>query len=46
MVRTRSVLAAIAALLALNRPAPGYADGLGPGDFFHDAGLYFTAPLR
>ena len=46
IARTRSVFAALAAFLALYRAAPACADGLGPGDFFHDAGLYFTAPLR
>ena len=36
--------AALATLLLHSSPCR--ADGLGPGDFFHDAGRYFTAPLR
>ena len=36
-------MSAVAAFIAA---APARADGLGPTDFFHDAGLYFTAPLR
>lgn len=46
MARSRYLFAAIVALLSLNLAAPAYADGLGPSDFFHDAGLYFTSPLR
>jgi len=39
----RVVLAALVAAMSLVGTA--HADGLGPGDFFHDAGAYFTAPL-
>lgn len=39
-------MAASVAVFAVNLATPARADGLGPGDFFHDAGLYFTAPLR
>jgi membrane-associated phospholipid phosphatase len=46
MALRKSVFAAIVAVVALDLAAPAYADGLGPGDFFHDAALYFTAPLR
>ena len=46
MARSRYPLAAIGALLAFSLAPPANADGLGPSDFFHDAGLYFTAPLR
>jgi membrane-associated phospholipid phosphatase len=46
MARSSCFFAAIVALLAFDVAAPAYADGLGPSDFFQDAGLYFTAPLR
>jgi hypothetical protein len=38
--------AAIVAVTVFFQSAPARADGLGPADFFHDAGQYFTAPLR
>jgi len=46
MACSRYLFAATVALLVFSLAPPAYADGLGPGDFFHDAGLYFTAPLR
>ena len=46
MARSRYPLAVIVVLLASNPATRACADGLGPSDFFHDAGLYFTAPLR
>jgi hypothetical protein len=46
MLHRRPLLATIAAITGLLALAPARADGLGPADFFHDAGLYFTAPLR
>jgi hypothetical protein len=42
----KAMAAAIVALTVFMQSAPARADGLGPADFFHDAGLYFTAPLR
>ncbi len=42
----RSLFTAIVAVAAFVAAAPARADGLGPADFFQDAGLYFTAPLR
>jgi hypothetical protein len=46
LYRKASFLAAIVAFTVFVQAAPAHADGLGPTDFFHDAGLYFTAPLR
>jgi hypothetical protein len=43
---SKFLLSAIAAATAFGASNPAAADGLGPGDFFHDAALYFTAPLR
>jgi membrane-associated phospholipid phosphatase len=37
---------AIVAVAAYVQGGPAHADGLGPADFFFDAGQYFTAPLR
>jgi hypothetical protein len=39
------MIAALAATLPL-LSVPCRADGLGPGDFFHDLGQYVTSPLR
>jgi hypothetical protein len=46
MFSRKSIFASIVAVTVFIQSAPARADGLGPTDFFHDAGLYFTAPLR
>jgi len=45
MLHRKAILAALAATLPL-LSMPCRADGLGPGDFFHDLGQYVTSPLR
>jgi membrane-associated phospholipid phosphatase len=42
----KSIFLAIVAVVVFMQAAPARADGLGPADFFYDAGQYFTAPLR
>jgi len=46
MLYRRTFLATIVIVTAFIQSPTARADGLGPSDFFHDAGLYFTAPLR
>ena len=46
MPNRNAILAAVALIGALISARPAAADGLEPQDFVHDAGLYFTAPLR
>ena len=46
MISRKAIFTAITAATLCAGSVPALADGLGPGDFFHDAGLYFTAPLR
>jgi membrane-associated phospholipid phosphatase len=46
MLYKTALFAAVVAVTGFIQSAPARADGLGPTDFFHDAGLYFTAPLR
>jgi membrane-associated phospholipid phosphatase len=46
MLYKKSVFPAIIAVTAFMPLAPARADGLGPKDFFSDAGEYFTSPLR
>ena len=45
MPRRNAIFAALAAVFCLLSPVCR-ADGLGPGDFFHDLGQYVTSPLR
>jgi hypothetical protein len=46
MLHRKTITAVFAAAIVFIHSATVRADGLGPTDFFHDAGLYFTAPLR
>lgn len=45
MIYRKAIFAALAATVPL-LSAPCRADGLGPGNFFHDLGQYVTSPLR
>jgi PAP2 superfamily len=42
----KGAFAAIVAVAIFLQSPEAHGDGLGPKDFFHDAGQYFTAPLR
>jgi membrane-associated phospholipid phosphatase len=42
----KSIFLAIVAVVVVMQATPARADGLGPADFFYDAGQYFSAPLR
>jgi membrane-associated phospholipid phosphatase len=46
MLYRKSIFRTIVGVAVFMLTAPARADGLGPSDFFYDAGQYFTAPLR